>query len=276
MMINKIKLLISVPLVLLTVIIIYSLLFGKLFPYSPVIIGFSANETDHAVIYIQNGAEFSDSDKIDPLFHDIENFFEMTFKRKPRIFIFRDVKSFCRRSVIKARFCSFYNGDIVIAPWALEEARRGEISLEIYLKHELSHSIIHQQSGLFRASNFPKWLHEGTAMFVAGQRGTTFYPSKEKTRQVIREGNFLHPKDYLTKREKRIKLNVDHRIGFIYSEFACIVDFLIEKYGRERLLLYVGTIIKNGDADRAFQEIYGLEFNECIQAFRESVLQNSD
>jgi len=269
---KKIKFSISITVIVIIIFFIYSLLFGKLFPYSPVIIGFSANETRHAVIYIQNGAKFPDFEKIDSLFPSIEKFFEMEFRNKPRIFLFKDAKSYYRRSVTKARFCSFYNGDIVIAPWAFEEAQHGEISLEIYLRHELSHSIIHQQSGIIRASKFPKWLHEGTAMYVANQMGTTLYPSKEETYQYIRHGNFLHPQYYQTKQGEQIQLNVEHRIGFIYAEFACIVDYLIEHYGKERFLLYVKTIIKNSNPDQAFKDIYGLELNTCIEAFRESVM----
>lgn len=272
---KNIKFSIAVTVVLITIFIIYSFLFGKLFPYSPVIIGFSANETSNAVIYIQKGAKFTDFDEIDPQFPLVEKFFEMAFSNKPRIFIFKDAESYCQRSITKARFCSFYNGDIVIAPWALEEAESGKLSLDIYLRHELSHSLIHQQSGIIKAFKFPKWLHEGSAMYAANQMGTTFYPSKEKTYQYIRQGNFLPPQLYKTNQEEQIKLNVEYRIGFIFSEFACIVDYLIAQYGREKFLLYIKTLINNTNHDKAFKNIYGLEFNKCIEAFRARVINKT-
>lgn len=268
---NKIKIIIPVIFFLIVIYIVYSFLFGKLFPYSPLIIGFSKNEINNAVIYIENGAKYTDFDKIDSLFPSIEDFFKLKFKSKPRIFIFKNKKSYFRRSLSKTRFCSFYSGDIVIAPWALKESQTGEISLSIYLKHELTHSLIHQHCGLMWAWKFPKWLHEGAAMYVAGQMGTSFYPSKEETYGYIRKGNFIHPRYYRTKQEKQTKLDVSNRIGFIYSEFACIVDFLIEQYGRDRFLSYIKTMITGNNNDRAFQDIYGIEFNELINDFKEKV-----
>ena len=258
--------------VLIVIFVIYSFLFGKLFPYSPVIIGFSPTETEQAVIYIQNGAEFTDFAMIDALFPPIEKFLDMKFKSKPRIFIFKDAENFYQRSLTKARFCSLYNGDVIIAPWSLEEAKRGEISLKIYLTHELTHSLIHQQIGLFKAAKFPKWLHEGTAMYSANQMGTTFYPSKEETYQYILNGNFIRPQDFHTKREKQTKLDVKYRIGFIYSEYACIVDYLVEQYGRDEFIKYVKTIIKTCNPDKAFKNTYGLEFDDSIKAFKEYVI----
>jgi len=269
---NKLKYIIPIVVFVIIIFAIYSLLFGKLFPYSPVIIGFSANETTNAVIYIQNGAKFNDFDKVNSFIPPIEEFFNLRYRDKPRIFIFKDKQNYFQRSMAKARFCSFYNGDIVIAPWALEEANRGELSLEIYLTHELTHSLIHQQSNLIMATKFPKWLHEGTAMYFANQMGTTLYPSKQDTYQYIRNGNFLHPKYYQTKQGKRIKLYTENRIGFIYSEFACIVDALIDQYGKDKFILYIKTLIKNKNHDRIFKNVYGIEFNVFIENFKKIVV----
>jgi hypothetical protein len=42
---------------------------------------------------------------------------------------------------------------------------------------------------------------------------------------------FLHPQDYHTKAQNRAELDVPNRIAFIYSEFGCLVDNLINTYG---------------------------------------------
>ena len=108
-------------------------------------------------------------------------------------------------------------------------------------------------------------------MYSAGQMGTTLYPSKEETYQYIRNGNFVHPKYYQSKEKGKIELNVKHRIGFMYSEFACIVDYLIEQYGKDRFVSYIKTVIKDRNHDKAFIDIYGIEFNKFIEDFKSIV-----
>ncbi|MBN2703089.1 MAG: hypothetical protein JXR23_02665 [Pontiellaceae bacterium] len=251
--------------------IVFSFLFGKLFPYSPIIIGFSKNELTNTVVYIQKGAQCPYLNKIDSLIPYVENFHKWTFLKKPRIFIFKDKAAYDQRSISKARFCAFYNGDLIISPWALKEAENGEISLEIYLTHELSHCLLYQHSSIFRAFRFPEWLLEGTAVYSANQMGTSWYPSKQDTHQYIREGSFMPPEYFKTKKEGKIDLDVEYRIPFMYSEFACIVDYLIEKYGKEKYLLYIKELTINSNHDSVFEKLYGIEFGKFIQDFKASI-----
>ena len=268
---NKLKYTIAICSIFIMGLIVYSFLFGKLFPYSPIVIGFYKNELTNTIVYIQEGAEHPDLKKIDSLIPYVEGFHEWTFLKKPRIFIFRDKDSFFRRSMSKARFCAFYNGDLIISPWALKEAEKGEISLEIYLTHELSHCLLHQHSGMLRAFQYPKWLLEGLAVYSANQMGTSWYASKEKTYDYIREGNFMPPEYFKTKKEDQINLDVKYRITFMYSEFACIVDYLIEKYGKDKFLSYLKELTTNSNHNEIFKKIYCIEFGQCIQDFRESI-----
>ncbi|MEZ4525413.1 MAG: hypothetical protein R2941_05770 [Desulfobacterales bacterium] len=254
--------------------IAYSFLFGKLFPYSPVIIGFSENELKNTAVYIQKGTEYTGLNAIDSLIPMVEDFHALKFIRKPRIFIFKDKDSYRRRSMSKARFCAFYNGDIVISPWALKEAEHNEISLEIYLKHELSHSLLHQHSGIIKASQYPAWLLEGIAVYSSGQMGTSWYPSKSETCRYIRKGNFMPPEYFKTKKEDRIKLDVKYRIPFMYSQFACIVDYLIKQYGRDKFVLYMKKLINDSKHDRVFRAVYGIDFGKFLEDFKESVMTN--
>ncbi len=252
----------------------YSFLFGKLFPYSPVIIGFSRHELEHTVVYVQQGTDYSGLKEIDALIPKVETFHELTFRKKPRLFIFKEDAGYRQRSISKARFCAFYNGDVVISPWALREAEKGEISLEIYLRHELSHSLLHQHAGMLRAYRYPAWLLEGIAVYSTGQMGTFWYPSKEETCEKIRNGHFMPPEVFKTRKEDRIPLDVTYRATFMYSEFACIVEYLIETYGKDRFLSYMKELLRNGDHDRVFRKIYGIDFSQGVQNFRKSVNEN--
>jgi len=58
----------------------------------------------------------------------------------------------------------------------------------------------------------------------------------------------------------------------MYSEFACIVDYLIEQYGKDIFLSYMKELTHENEHNKIFKEIYGLDFSNFIQNFRESVL----
>ena len=268
---KKIKYSILITLILVVGFVIYSFLFGKLFPYSPFIIGFSKNELNHTTIYVQKGSIYNKLDEIDSLIPLVEEFHELKFLYKPRLFIFRDNNSFYQRNISKARFCSYYNGSVVISPWALKESEDNKINLDIYLKHELSHSLLQQHMGILRAFQYPAWLLEGIAVYSTNQMGTSWYPSKSETYNYIKKGNFMPPEYFKTKKEDTIKLDVKYRITFMYSEFACIVDYLIEQYGKDKFLSYMKELTHDDKHNNVFKDIYGIDFSKCIQDFRESV-----
>ena len=256
----------------LTVFIIYSFLFGKLFPYSPIIIGFEKHEQSNTIIYTQNELLFDDFEKIDTLIPEIEKFHELEFLRKPKVFLFADSMSYLRHSSTRARFCAFYNGRVFVSPWALREALNGEISLEIYLTHELSHSLLHQHSGLLHAAKYPKWLLEGIAVYSSNQMGTSFYPDKNETYRLMQSGNFMPPDYFKTKKEDEIELDVEYRIPFMYSEFSCIVDYLIESYGKDKFLIYMKSLIKDSDHDEVFRQTFDTDFDTFLSDFKEFVM----
>ncbi len=256
------------------VIVVYSFLLGKLFPFSPIILGFEKHELGNAVVYTQGGNGYEALNVIDSLIPIVERFHEMRFARKPRIFIFKDADNYRRRSISKARFCVYYNGDMVISPHALKEAEKNEISLGIYLEHELSHSLLFQHAGLIGAYRYPEWLLEGTAVYSSKQMGTSWYPSKGETYDYIRNGNFMPPEYFKTGDEDRIELDVEYRVTFMYSEFACIVDYLITEYGKAKFLHYIKQLTRDSGHDGVFKEIYGADFGAVIQEFRRAVLRS--
>jgi GR25 family glycosyltransferase involved in LPS biosynthesis len=176
--------------------------------------------------------------------------------------------AFLHRSVSKARFCAFSSGRLIVSPWAIRESENGEISLSIYIRHELSHVLLFQHKGLFASFQYPSWLLEGIAVYSADQMGTSFYPRKDETYQAISRGNFVKPEDFKTANEDRTKLDVKYRVTFIYSEFACMVDYLIMKDGKAKFLEYMNGLLKEDDNNKVFKLVYGYEFDTFILDFK--------
>lgn len=253
------------------IVIIYMLLWGKLFPYSPIIIGFDKYELNNTIIYVQQGVKFNEFTRLDTLTKSVESFHELKFINKPKIFIFKDNESYYQRSISKARFCAFSSGALIISPWALKEDKQGIISLEIYIKHELSHILIYNYNGFLGEFKYPGWLLEGLAMYSVNQMGTSFYPSIENTYKAIREGNFMPPEYFKTNKEDEININVKYKIAFIYSEFGCIVDYLVKTFGRKKFIKYIKALLEKNDNESEFRKVYSRDFNEVISEFKEYV-----
>ncbi|MBN1944873.1 MAG: hypothetical protein JW797_04315 [Bradymonadales bacterium] len=251
-------------------------LWGKLFPFSPIILGFERKALPHVVVYIQEGNPYREFDWVDTIIPGVEEFHGLQFQSKPRIFFFGDRETYARRSICTARFCTLYNGAIMVSPWAQEEDERGEISLRIYLNHELSHSLLYQNMSLFAAMRYPKWLIEGIATYSADQRGTSIYPSKEETLQAIRLGSWLPPSLYHTDEGDRVQLEVQNPIGFAYSQFACIVDDLISRHGLETFRSYMTRLFESGDHDVVFRTAFGIDFDDYLVEFQSRIEASTD
>lgn len=251
-----------------TGLIIYLFLWGKLFPFSPIAIGFMKHEFPHTVFYVEKGVEFNDFSRIDALIPEVEDFHEFHFLYKPKLYIFHNDASYRNRSVHGVRFITYYNSNILISPWALQEDKEGKISLEIYMRHELSHSLLFQNEGIWKAWKYPEWLLEGIAVYSANQLGTSWYPSKKETYTLIKQGNFMPPAFYNTRKADSIKLDIPNRVAFIYSEFGCLVDFLIESYGHDKFIQFMKCHCITSDYAMAFMDIYGIDFNTFISCFQ--------
>jgi hypothetical protein len=71
--------LIILGIVVLAGLITHVFIFGKLFPYSPVILGFDRRELSRSVIYTQSGGSFDDLENMNGLIPSIEAFHDLKF-----------------------------------------------------------------------------------------------------------------------------------------------------------------------------------------------------
>lgn len=267
------KITVSGIIILITGTLMYELFWGKLFAFAPIIFDFKKYELTNVEIYIQHGVNNSNYMGMDSFVSSVENFHELKFLKKIKIFIFRDSMSFIHRSLsTKPRFITYYNR-IFISPWALREHTEGKIDLKIYMQHEFSHTLIFQHASFIHAYRYPKWLLEGIAVYSSHQMGTTFYPSKKETYYTISQGNFLPPLDYRTKNELKYKLNINNKINFIYSEFACLVDYLIQTYGKEKLIIFMKELLYNNDNNKVFKHVYHIDFSQVVENFKTQAYQ---
>jgi hypothetical protein len=267
---TKVALLLGSTLVLLTT--AYVFFCGRLLPFSPLVVGFSRHERDAEIIYLDAKASFDNFDMIDRCILEVEHAHGLSFKHKPEIFLLKTPATFARVTGSTVRFKTFPGyGRVFVSPRALEEADKGVISLPIYLKHELSHSLLFQHMTLYRSIHYPSWLLEGVATQSSGMIGHAWYPDKKATYALIRAGNFLPPRDYGTRHEDTVPSKLPAKAAFLYSEFGCIVDDLISQYGRDKLLAYLKALLNESDDLRLFRATFGQDFDDYLAGFRRRV-----
>jgi hypothetical protein len=74
----------------------YHLLWGRLFPFSPIIIGFEQEELNSGTVYYGKGIDISKYKTIDSLIDKVEKFHRLQFKKKVKIFVMDSDKEFVR------------------------------------------------------------------------------------------------------------------------------------------------------------------------------------
>ncbi len=254
----------------------HQLLWGKLFAYSPVKPGFTRHELEHTVVYVQDGSAFGGYREVDSLIPIVERSHGLRFERKPEVIVFQDSDTYSQRTTTKARYYTYPRGGIVVSPWAVQEAQAGQISMEVYLKHELSHALLYQHMQLLNALFvFPRWLLDGVATYSSGQMGTSWYPSRAETYESIQRGNFMPPELFGTQAEDQVHLDVEHRSPFAYSQFACMVDYLIEEYGRDSFDRYLAGLLGGARHDAVFGDVYGVDFGVFVSDFKQHVSERT-
>ena len=259
---------------LLIPIAVYLLLFGNFFPFSPVIIGFECKHYEKVRLYFHNNEDISGFSMLDTLIAETEAFHHLQFKKPVKIFVFSDNSEMKRLTTLKTRMATYPGeGRIFISYNAKSEADSGIISLRIYVKHELSHSLIAQNTSLIRYLKLPDWLVEGIAMVNAQHIGHAWYPSRQETFEYIKKGIFIYPEDYgkpflWTKQYVR-DMPVPNKTAFFYSEFGCIVEDIIHVYGKDEFITFLHTLLRTNDTYGVFKETFGISFDEYIEAFKQ-------
>jgi hypothetical protein len=267
---------ICLSLVLFLLCATYSLLWGRLFPFSPLTVGFSRHECDRGIIYLEATAHFDNFVMVDQCIASVEQSHGLAFKHKPEIFLVETRAKFQRLTGSTVRFKTFpIYGRVFVSPHAQKESDKGLISLPIYLKHELSHSLLFQHMNLYRFIRYPEWLMEGIATQSSGMVGHAFYPDKKATYDLIREGNFLNPRDFATRKEDATVLKVPYKAAFVYSEFACIIDDLMDSFGREKVLAYIKALLNESDDMELFRATFGQTFGDYLSSFQRRISQGT-
>jgi hypothetical protein len=118
------------------------------------------------------------------------------------------------------------------------------------ISHELTHLVVHQVT--YNAYNsIPPWLDEGLAMYSEGPLDFQF------TSALDAAGN-----DFITVRSLSSPFSAyaDQAV-LAYAESFEIVNYLTDKYGRDKMLALLTTFRQGSGYDEALEKVYGFNMD---------------
>ncbi len=243
------------------------LFWGPLFPWSPIKPGFQKIPSSKANVYIQNMLS-SDSIVylIDQILEDEQVFHQLNYVDRVTIIIV-DPKTNMKR------FAPWLKGSgysvslsllnlIYIGP----TARNSPFGISTYLKHELSHMLMDQNTGFRKALTMHEqgWFLEGLAQYYSGHY---FYSRAEfieicKSNQI--RFNSLREQNPLEMSFPNLKLN--------YTYYQLFVEYLVNQHGLQLLQEYMKLYINEPDNyQELFSVVYGLDLNTILDSFKTSL-----
>jgi hypothetical protein len=210
----------------------------------------------------------------------VEQFHKLHFKEEVTIIFCKsnsEYKQYTGSS--SSALVTLFDKGIFVSGKINEKRKTESVDLDVYLKHELSHLLLYQNMTFIKAINYPHWFLEGLAVYSSNQLGVDGYFTKKEIYYLIKENNFISPKDWGTlftsKGESVKKCKVPKKYKFAYSEFAYIIDDMINQYGKEKFIDFLKKSLQSDDFYILFKGIYKKNFPQYLTDFKERIKANN-
>lgn len=247
--------------------LIYMLLWGRLFPWSPVKLGYRQVSFSKAVVVLPKNWEVpAELRDFDSLFSDCERFHTLSFKKRIMIILAKTQEHAHRFGGTDSAALALETGTVIIlVPDKIETNKR---KLVDQLKHECSHALLFQNTSLFNAFRIPEWLREGLAIYYGNPRDN--YVGESFIKLAVDDGYFF---DVLGPYDSLRKVPDSFRRGFRHSEFRCFVEFLADGYDINTVTRYARDLIHDPKSEQPlFRKHFGMDLDVAAREFQREVL----
>ena len=128
--------------------------------------------------------------------------------------------------------------------------------------HELTHLVIHQMT-LNPYNDLPTWLNEGLAMHTEGMLELEFTAYLNKA---------IAEKNLISVRSLSSPFSAYAEQSYLsYAQSYTLIDFLISKYGRAKMLELLLTFKQGSSYDGALEEVYGFDMDTLDNLWQDYV-----
>lgn len=247
----------------LVAVLVFQAGWGRLMPFLSWAPGFERVEQSQAVVLhhpdARSGA-LGVASVVDDLVVQVEGFHGLTFRLRPEVVVTSSEAEYRLLCGGSARFRTMpVRGRVFVSPRALSQGERGEIHVDTYLRHELSHALVFQHLGWSGMLGLPPWFEEGVATLSSDQMGVDGYFDRGQVIAWWRLGRVVPPSQYQSRWEDSdatMGLPEAERFHFLSSQYALLVDDLMARGGRPKFQSLLGRLLRGEEMGRAFQAEY--------------------
>ncbi len=254
----------------------YLLAFGPLFPWNPIKSGYEELKAQTYSVYYQKDTE------LPAYYQNLESYLSETsitfnLPRTRYIKLIRTDKSHMKGYIPWLNTDSLggvalQTGDILYIN--SEKIAEQKLNEEEYIKHELVHLLLHQNTNIINASRATKvtYVSEGIPFYLSGP---SFYSQKEfleclkKVKlQETTEGDEIYTADSFSGLDEQSaeRYKVSH---MLYGGF---IGYLIKTYGQEKFNIFDHEFLNTPSLHRQlFEEVYEKKLEVVLQEFEESL-----
>jgi hypothetical protein len=231
---------------------------GPLFPWSPVKPGYTHFTLHRADIYYPSGTTLEEAYRqVDNFIAEAETFHQLKMPERitviaPRTWTDFHLQAPWQRGPVGA--LTLQTGTVIFVTPKIAEKH---FDTAEFLRHELSHAIIDQNTTLWRGHkmNGQPWLYEGLAVDFGKQK------------------SYLTEEEFVARAQTQPLApafdgdNSDMR--FNYVAWSSFLRYMIHTRGRDRFQDYLLRVMQDPDGARAlFPECFGTSFDNAILEFQ--------
>jgi hypothetical protein len=238
---------------------------GPLFPWSPVKPGYTHFKLHRADIYYPTGTVLEEPyQRVDSLIAEAEAFHRLKMPDRITVIAPRTWTDFHLQAPwmrgTSAGAMTMQTGTVI---WVTPRVAEKHFDTTEFLRHELSHAILDQNTTLWRGHklNAQPWLFEGIAVDFGQQKAYLTqdeFVARARTEPLAPSFNGTNP---------------DMRFNYIvWSNF---LEHMIHTRGRDRFQDYLLRVMQEPDRARVvFPESFGISFDDAIQEFQARVRES--
>lgn len=250
---------------------------GVLFPWSPVRPGYAAASFAGAtIVYPARGGLPDAYRRADTILAEVERANQLAFRDRVTVVVTDDWGLFNRGTLLgwKGRpfpvlGAALQTGTVVyISPLAREPGR----DMAGVLRHELTHALMFQQMALRETFELVRldWFEEGLAVHAGN--AADYMDDHAWSLWARHPGYRFGPWGDAELR----RLPEDQRGVFRLSEYRVFIEFLVERYGRERFFAFRDAVLRDPEGyPAAFQARFGAPFTAVVAEFEQAVAEGT-
>lgn len=246
--------------------LLYELFFGALLFANPIKLGLRSKKLGKATIYTSNIYELNPIyDFVEEHMTQAEKLYQLKYSNHVNIYVATSKGEFDRWTPpwinTGVGGVSLYIGNtIYINP---EPIKKNNYNEEEFLKHELVHNLIAQNSAFLTSFIFEsqEWFVEGTSTYFGGPR----YMNENEFRTMMRNNTLVYDD-----KSSKLFTNLDQKdYKFKMMIYSYFIQFLIEEYGDNRFTDFMKKYLDTpGSYKILFYEAYGKPFELIIEEFK--------